>query len=109
MLNLLIKSIGASRQKIIVPSKVRDAERKPCSKSHRAIGTQDFPSSQLAMEHFVCFGAIDGIKTAIEVANERSSGLRVFGISPRVVAPPRWSRKRYLNIETALKAKDVHV
>jgi hypothetical protein len=61
------------------------------------------------MEHFVCFGAIDGIKTAIEVANERSSRLRVFGISPRVVAPPRWSRKRYLNIETALKAKDVHV
>jgi hypothetical protein len=29
MLNLLIKSIGASWQKIIVPSKVRDAERKP--------------------------------------------------------------------------------
>ena len=75
------------------------SERKPCSKSHRAIRTQDFPSSQLAMEHFVCFGAIDGIKTAIEVASERFSGLRVFGISPRVVAPPR------MNIETALKAK----
>ena len=49
------------------------------------------------------------LRQPIEVASERSSGLRVFGISPRVVAPPRWSRKRYLNIETALKAKDVQV
>jgi len=45
-------------------------QKEACSKSRRAIWAQDFPSSQLAIEPFFFFRAIDGIKRAYGMNRE---------------------------------------